>query len=69
MIEVTDINGQRHYLARKAVARVIEAGTSCQWHGIKAFVKLFDGGTLEVRESAEMIAGQMRSGPQGATDE
>ena len=65
MIEVTNINGQRHFLARKAVARVIEASPSSQWHGIKAFVKLFDGGTLEVRESAQMIAGQIDGEPQG----
>jgi hypothetical protein len=56
LVEVTDINGHRHYLARSAIASISEAGASSAWHGIRAFVKLFDGSVLEVREDARAIA-------------
>lgn len=52
MIEVSDINGRRTFLARAAIAYVTEGGPSSAWHGIRAFVRLFDGSTLEVRETA-----------------
>lgn len=55
MIRVADINGQTHYLAASAIARVTEAGASSQWHGIRAYVKLFDGTTIEAQETADDI--------------
>ena len=56
MIEVNDTYGRKVFLAPTAVAEVIEAGTSSQWHGIKAYIRTFDGRTIEVRESASEIA-------------
>lgn len=58
MITLTDINRRQHYLAPSAIARVQEAGTSSQWHGICAIVQTFDGQVLEVRERADEIARQ-----------
>ncbi len=59
MITLTDINRRQHYLAPGAIARVQEAGTSSQWHGICAVVHTFDGQVLEVRERAADIASQV----------
>lgn len=58
MITLTDINRRQHYLAPRAIARVQEAGTSSQWHGVCAIVHTFDGQVLEVRERAADIAQQ-----------
>jgi len=60
MIKLTDYNGRDHYLAPAAIARVTEAGVSSQWHGIRSIVRTFDGQTLEVRDTPEEIAGQVR---------
>lgn len=59
MITLTDINRRQHYLAPAAIARVQEAGTSSQWHGVLAIVHTFDGQVLEVRERADEIARQL----------
>ncbi|MBI6883999.1 hypothetical protein [Pseudomonas putida] len=59
MITLTDINRRQHYLAPAAIARVQEAGTSSQWHGICALIHMFDGQVLEVRECAADIAQQL----------
>ncbi|MDY7070551.1 hypothetical protein PshuTeo2_05730 [Pseudomonas hunanensis] len=59
MITLTDVNRRQHYLAPAAIARVQEAGTSSQWHGICAIVHTFDGQVLEVRERADEIARQL----------
>lgn len=59
MITLTDINRRQHYLAPAAIARVQEAGTSSQWHGVCAIVHTFDGQVLEVRERAADIAAQV----------
>ncbi|GLH31700.1 hypothetical protein BR1R5_10860 [Pseudomonas sp. BR1R-5] len=59
MITLTDINRRQHYLAPTAIARVQEAGTSSQWHGVCAIVHTFDGQMLEVRERAADIARQV----------
>lgn len=57
MIKLTDMDGRAHYLHRDAIAKVTEAGTSSAWHGIRAYVKTFDGKILEVREyPAEIVA-------------
>ena len=48
-----------HYVAANGIAAVIEAGASSQWHGIRSFVKLFDGSTLECSETASEIAAQI----------
>ncbi len=56
MIKVTDIDGRARYVAAEAVASVSEAGSSSQWHGIRAIVKLFDGAVIEAREEAGQLA-------------
>jgi hypothetical protein len=44
-----------HSVNPAAIARITEAATSSQWHGIRSYVKLFDGQTLEVSEPLEQI--------------
>ncbi len=52
MISLTSTSGTRHYVSTRNIARITEAGASSQWHGIKAFVRTFDGQTIECRETA-----------------
>lgn len=54
MIRITDMNQRTHYLHRDAIARVVQAGPN--WHGIRAYVKTFDGQTIEACEDAEEIS-------------
>ena len=61
MIELTDINGRKHALHPDAIARVIEAGTSSQWHGINCYIKTFDGDTIEARETVFEVMGLIKS--------
>ena len=66
MVEVSRIDGHKVFLAPSAIAQIYEAGASSQWHGIRAYVKTFDGQTIEVRESAsEIIAEIGRNKEQG----
>lgn len=44
-----------HYVAPANIARITEAGASSQWHGIRSYVRTFDGETLECNETADMI--------------
>ncbi|WP_368928675.1 hypothetical protein [Alcaligenes faecalis] len=55
MIQITDMDGRRHYLHHDAIARVTQAGPN--WHRIGAYVRTFDGKTIEAQESAEEISG------------
>lgn len=55
MTTLIDSNGLRRYLAPAAIARVDEACTSSQWHGICAIVRTFDGQVLEVKQRADDI--------------
>ena len=48
-------SGTVQYVAPSAIARVVEAGESSQWHGIRSFVKTVDGATLECSETAHEI--------------
>lgn len=54
MIQITDLNQRVHYLHPDAIARIVQAGPN--WHGIGAYVKTFDGQTIEACESAEEIS-------------
>lgn len=56
MIRLTERDGQAHYLAPQNIARVTEAGVSSRWHGIRAYVRTYDGVTIEASEEAEHIA-------------
>lgn len=62
MILITDINGRRHMLNRGAIARISEPGDSSAWHGVRAYVSLFDGTTIESRDSVVEIADQIEKG-------
>lgn len=44
-----------HLVAPSAIACITEASTSSQWHGIRAYVKLFDGKVIEVCETMDHI--------------
>lgn len=55
MISVTDIDGRLRYLAAGAVARIDEAGPGAQFHGIHAYIRTFDGGLIEVRQTASEV--------------
>lgn len=62
MIRLTTPNSSgytNHYVAPNNIARITEAGTSSQWHGIRSIVKLFDGKVLECSEVASDIAKQL----------
>lgn len=62
MITLTTPNSSgytTHYVAKENIARITEAGTSSQWHGIRSYVKLFDGTTLECSETASYIANRL----------
>ena len=52
---------ETHYVAPANIARITEAGVSSQWHGIRSFVKLFDGVVLECSEVAADIAAQIEA--------
>lgn len=59
MIRLTSLHSSgytTHFLAPEAIARVSEAGPSSQWHGIRSFVRTFDGKVLECSETAQEIA-------------
>lgn len=45
----------KHYVAISNISRITEADPSSQWHGIRSYVKTFDGETLECSERAEEI--------------
>lgn len=60
MIQLSDLNGQTLLLHPDAIAQVTEAGASSKWHGIQAYVKTFDGRTLEVRETWALINSLLR---------
>lgn len=55
MIKLTDINGRDVYVAASNVARVSQADSSSQWHGIKSHVRLFDGGHIECQQDAATV--------------
>lgn len=58
MIELTTQTSSghhRHLLHPDAIATITEASASSQWHGTRAFIKLFDGSKLEVSETIDHI--------------
>lgn len=59
MIKVTDREGRTTFLAPAAVASVTEAAASSQWHGIRCYIRTFDGKTVEATETAQQIADQI----------
>lgn len=61
MIQLSNSEGQSVLLHPDAIAQVTEAGASSQWHGIRAYIKTFDGRTLEVRDSVTEIRSKLRT--------
>lgn len=59
MIRLTDINGLTHYLAPQTIASITEAGTSSQWHGIRAYVRTTDGKTIEACDRPDEIVNRI----------
>ena len=57
---------ETHYVAPANIARITEAGTSSQWHGIRSLVRLFDGAVLECSEVAADIAKELATKQGGA---
>lgn len=57
MFKLTDSNGRAVYVAPTNVARIDEAGDSSQWHGIRSFVRLFDGAVIECQQDVATVAG------------
>ena len=68
MIRVIDVNGRSHYLAPQTIAHITEAGTSSQWHGIRAYVRTSDGQTIEATETADQIAALLTNVLRAARD-
>lgn len=56
MLKLTDINGTTRYVAAENVARIDQAGASSQWHGIKSFVRTYDGCVIECQQDADAVA-------------
>lgn len=56
MIEIRDYQGRTHYVAPGAIAKISEASTSSQWHGIRCYVQCFDGSVIEAGDTADKIA-------------
>lgn len=56
-----------HHINPKAIARITEACPSSQWHGIRAIVKMFDGGILEVEETADAARALVDKAAEGCT--
>ena len=55
MIKLTTPEGRTVYLSPKAIAYVQEAGASSHWHGIRSYIKCFDGKTIDCEETAEQV--------------
>jgi hypothetical protein len=69
MFKLTDSNGRDVYLTSANVARIDEAGTSSQWHGIRSFVRLVDGDVIECQEDAATVARLVGTSSPRATPE
>jgi hypothetical protein len=70
MIRLTTPNSsgyETHYVAPANIARITEAATSSQWHGIRSFVRTFDGAVLECSEVADDIRRQIAAAGKGGT--
>ena len=61
-------SGTVQYVSPHAIARVIEAGASSQWHGVRSYVKTFDGDTLECSETAHEINAAIAAMERKASD-
>lgn len=65
MIRVTTPDGRAQLLHPDAVASISEAGPSSQWHGIRAYIHLFNDRTLEVQETLQQVEAQIATAKAG----
>lgn len=61
MISLTLYTSQAIHVNPQDVSTVIEAPTSSQWHGIRAFVKMHDGTRYEVQQDHAWILKQVNN--------
>ncbi|WP_034388265.1 hypothetical protein [Comamonas composti] len=61
MIEVTGRNGRAHLLSPDGIIRIEEAGVSSQWHGIRCYIKTFDGAIIECQQSVQEVQKLLQS--------
>jgi hypothetical protein len=67
VIELVDSNGRSVFVAPSAIACVTEAGASSQWHGIRCFVRLFDGRVVEATQTAREVSEAVAKAAEGAS--
>jgi hypothetical protein len=65
VIKVTDSRGAAIYLAADAIASIQQAGASSAWHGIRSYVRTFDGKTYEVQQDASEINAAVEAASKG----
>ena len=59
MIEIRS-NGKTVYVSTVAIASVTEAGASSQWHGVRSYIKTFDGMTIDCEQTAKEVIEAMK---------
>lgn len=58
ILRLTSLNrgaSTTRYVCPQDIARVVAAGPSAQWHGIRCYLHLFNGNTIEVAETADDV--------------
>lgn len=55
MIKVVGYRGSVHLINPAGILSVVEAGPSSAWHGIRSFIRLIDGTTIEAVETLAEI--------------
>lgn len=66
MITLTNDSGRTVVLNIDHIVSIVEAGTSAQWHGIKAYVRTVDNRLFEVHESVAQIKLMIQESQHGA---
>lgn len=56
MIRITDSNGHAHLVNAQGILQVQEASPGSHWHGVRSYVRLFDGRTIEARETINEVS-------------
>lgn len=69
MIEIRKANGSTAFLAPAAIASIEESGASSKWHGIQAYVRTFDGRTIETSDTAESLVRAIRDALSGESND
>lgn len=55
MIKVSDSKGMTTFVPPGIIERIVEAGPSSQWHGVRTYIKTIHGNTIECAETAEEL--------------